>query len=82
MYGIWYLFENEFEKRYGGNHAQMKVFNDQDTPATPFQTASLWQAIEGPRSLFPGVQIPRTSIDNPFDHRIRASDHFQDFYND
>lgn len=80
MYGIWFLYENEFEQAYGGSHNNMKVFNDQAFPIQDYQRDAFWGTIEGPRTIFPGAQIPRTSIDDPFSKP--KADQIRDFYLD
>lgn len=81
MYGIWYLFENELDKKYGGNHNSFRVFNDSNVPANEFQTSLFWNSLEGPRVSLPGNQIPRTSIDDVFSSKPNY-EKFRDFYND
>lgn len=81
MYGIWYLFENELDKKYGGNHNSFRVFNDSNVPANEFQTSLFWNSLEGPRVSLPGNQIPRTSIDDVYNSKPNY-ERFRDFYSD
>ena len=80
MYGIWLLYENEFESKFGKDQSGIRVFNDQNIPVQQFQQDAFWGALDGPRLNYPGVQIPRTSIDAPYSKS--PSQAIKDFYRD
>lgn len=78
MYGIWWLYENILESNFGRDHSKMKIYNDQNEPIQQFQEDIFWSSLAGPRNVGPGVQLPRTSIDDPF----TTKNDFRDFYLD
>lgn len=80
MYGIWYLYENDLEKKYGSNNSSLRIYNDQNTPINQFQEDSFWNTLEGPRVTLPSHHIPRTSFDDPF--RKPGYDLTRDFFRD
>jgi hypothetical protein len=82
MYGIWLLYENILEQGYGTEHNTFRVFNDSNQTPSEQQKDAFWNALDGPRTVFPGVQIPRTSIDDPDRGSKYMSDQIRDFYRD
>ena len=65
MYGIWSLYENELDAKYA-EHNVFTSFDDTKMPVQQFQEDLFWRNAEGDRVIGPGVQLPRTSIDDVF----------------
>lgn len=65
MYGIWYLYENDIDKKFVATNSSMAVFNDRDAQAANFERDYFWSGRQD-QSPFSQIDAPRTSIENPF----------------
>ena len=63
MYGIWWLYENEFAKRHGTNHNFLQIVKDDASRVDSTSYVEFWGGLEGPRQSVSG-NIPRTTFDN------------------
>lgn len=62
LYGIWWLYENEFAERNGANHNTFRTFNNNDLPRG--ENEDLFGVLEGRNQASSNFYLPRSDIFN------------------